>query len=176
LGICEKLRELEEQTPRCVYGVDIPFDYLPDSLERFEVDLDPAYQRDHVWTVEQQEAFAGAFLENSRALPSLILNFVNGQDRRPTEVVDGKQRITALLAFRNGEIIAKCPCGMNFCIDEIRQNEAAMREVGMFSMHWDFVALPQKQVMRYYLRLNAGGTIHTKAELDRVRDLIKAQG
>ncbi len=76
---------------------------------RFCYDINPDYQRDHVWTLEQQEAFVGHMLEGGAA-PLVIVNrrAVGGRSstdyKLVDEVVDGKQRLTALYLWRKGQI------------------------------------------------------------------------
>lgn len=80
----------------------------PSPLGRFarpgaliDYDLDPAYQRGHVWTVERQRNLIRSLL---MGLPigAIILNdrfAVTGDPDDAYVVVDGKQRITALCDF-----------------------------------------------------------------------------
>jgi len=81
------------------------------------------------------------------------------------EVVDGKQRLTAVLAFLADEISAfgrrrseyedKFPRlwpSFRFCF-------------GNFTKRVD--------ILKWYLDFNSGGTVHTSAELDRVKYLLQ---
>jgi hypothetical protein len=100
------------------------------------------------------------------------MNFIDGTTYGPSEVVDGKQRITALRRWLKGEIIAHAPCGISVWHKDI--GEVDQRNLDMMTtMQWKFVGLSRVEVMKYYLRLNSGGTVHSKKELDRVRKLIE---
>ena len=41
-----------------------------------------------------------------------------------------------------------------------------------YCLSWNFVELKPVEVMKFYLRLNSGGTVHKPKELDKVRRLI----
>jgi hypothetical protein len=166
------LRKIQNSTPDIRYSVDVPVGGLERNLEQFKVNIDPEYQRGHVWTEEQQSLFVGAFLENSRACPPFIMNFVDGTTYGPSEVVDGKQRLTALRQWLNGEIIAHAPCGISVWHKDLEKTDLSALAM-MVTMQWKFVGLSKIEVMKYYLRLNSGGTVHSKKELDRVRKLIE---
>lgn len=58
------------------------------------MNLDPDYQRGHVWTDIQASRFVGHLIEGG-ATPMLIINR-DPSYQRHDEVVDGKQRITAV--------------------------------------------------------------------------------
>lgn len=163
------LQRAQDSVPPCTYGIDVPLSSLRENLERFEVRLDPEYQRGHVWTTKQQEKFVGALLQNHRSLPPIWLNW-ESPDTRPSEVVDGKQRITAGLAWLQGEIKAHCPCGIVMHYDDL--DERDRRGLWMVTMRWNWVQLDRADVLQYYLSLNSGGTVHSEEELGRVRSML----
>jgi len=131
----------------------------------------PEYQRGHVWTAAQQEAFVGHMLEGG-ATPIVIFN----RDEKytaPDEVVDGKQRITAIGAWIQGEIAAELTDGSRVYLSDF--NASDQRQImGISGPHIQcgYVILDRVDVLRLYLRLNRGGTIHTEDEIDRVRGLL----
>ena len=169
-----KINEIQSLVPTCHYQVDVGLITTPRHLELYNVNLDPDYQRGNVWTPEQQSKFVGALIEDNTQINPVILNDVSGTDLSETEVVDGKQRITAIMAWIEGKFNALCPCGDEVSCESLDETEK--RGLGMAtSMHWKFVALNRKEVMQYYLRLNCGGTIHTQEELDRVRGMLEVE-
>ncbi|MCP4427240.1 MAG: hypothetical protein GY803_22355 [Chloroflexi bacterium] len=79
------------------------------------------------------------------------------------ELVDGQQRITAVRAFLNGDILAY---GAHFHEYEDR-----------LPLHATFAFwvnnLPNRtDVLRWYLELNEGAIAHSPEELERVRQLL----
>lgn len=65
-------------------------------LATSDINLTPSYQRGDVWTTNDRQALIESILRGI-PLPSIILREVGAAD--PQEVVDGKQRLTALLRF-----------------------------------------------------------------------------
>lgn len=65
-------------------------------LATSDLNLTPSYQRGDVWTTNDRQALIESILRGI-PLPSIILREVGAAD--PQEVVDGKQRLTALLRF-----------------------------------------------------------------------------
>ena len=76
-----------------------------------ELDLDPPYQRGDVWTVEQQRNLIKSFISRI-PIPAIILNDRNSarfrgfDDELDTRygVIDGKQRIIAIVKWFSGEL------------------------------------------------------------------------
>jgi len=166
------LRDIQDKVPRCTYHVNIGIGHLVDALDQYHVNLNPDYQRDHVWTPEQKRLFVGAMLENSRAIPPFWFNWTNKEFKHSdSEIVDGKQRLNALVDWLRGKIKAKCPCGVEVHYNDLTEIDHRNISSGVL-MDWNFVDLDQKEVMEFYLRLNSGGTIHTEQELNKVKDLL----
>lgn len=165
----EILKLLELGVPQCVYRVNIPIGNLKDNLQLYKVDLNPEYQRGHVWTEKQESLFVGAFLENPRGIPPFWFNWTN--NKKSCEVVDGKQRLKACQRWLNGEIDAIAPNGIIVRYADLGKVDLTRLRT-MHTLEWHFVDLDRGSVMKFYLRLNSGGTIHTQEELDKVRSLV----
>lgn len=72
-------------------------DVVPISeLTSSDMNLTPSYQRGDVWTTNDRQALIESVVRGI-PLPSIILREVGPSD--PQEVVDGKQRLTALMRF-----------------------------------------------------------------------------
>lgn len=168
-----KIREIQALCPRSFYGTDVPIRSVIDTLEQFQVNLDPDYQRDHVWSADQQSEYVGALIECPEGKNPIILNDVNMDgSKRPSDVIDGKQRIAAMVAWLRGEIKAVCPCGESFLYDDL--DDIDRRCVGMTTtLRWNWMRLDREGVLRYYIALNTGGSVHTDEEINRVRELLK---
>lgn len=73
------------------------------SLGKFN--FDPPYQRDSVWDEEKQSFFIDSILRNYPIPPIFLHQKIDDETGRITfEVVDGKQRLTAIVNFINGQI------------------------------------------------------------------------
>jgi hypothetical protein len=168
-----KIRDMQALHPRSFYGIDVSIGSVLDTLEQFQVNLDPDYQRDHVWTPEQQEKYIGALIECPEGKNPIILNDVNMDgSMRPSDVIDGKQRITAMVAWLQGDIRAVCPCGETFLYDDL--DAIDRRCVGMTTtLRWNWMRLDREGVLRYYLALNTGGSVHTEEEINKVKKMLE---
>ena len=40
------------------------------------------------------------------------------------------------------------------------------------TLRWQFVEMNKIEVMKFYIRLNSGGTVHTKKDLEKVKEYI----
>lgn len=155
--------------PRSYYNIDVSLDYVKHTLDRYLRDglnMDPDFQRGHVWTVEQQEAFMRYMLQGGETT-RIYFNcprFTSGYRPKGKFVcVDGKQRLTAALAFLNDEIR---PFGL-LC----SEYTGRMRPDVGFRFH--VAELDSKlEVLQWYLSINSGGTPHSEEDLERVRQLI----
>ncbi|KAE9861864.1 DUF262 domain-containing protein, partial [Escherichia coli] len=75
------------------------------SLNKFN--FDPPYQRDSVWDEEKQSFFIDSILRNYPIPPLFLHQKIDDDTGRITfEVVDGKQRLTAIVNFIKGIIIS----------------------------------------------------------------------
>ena len=160
------------QFPQAHYNVNVSWGYLEDhlklSISEFGLDLEPDFQRAHVWTREQQIAYIEYILRGGEVGRNLTFNAV-GWDNNfvigTYVIVDGKQRLEAVRAFLRGDIPA---------FGHYRSEYTdSLRLVGP-DFVWRICALrSKKEILELYLNINAGGTPHTQEELDRVRSLLK---
>ena len=171
----KRLEKVQSYTPRCTYRVDWGVASIPRFIEQYNIDMDPDYQRDYIWTVDQKKAFVGAVIQNHNTIPIFWFNSEGPlENRNKVEVVDGKQRINAILGWLDNKYEAICPCGEVFWYKDI--DEIGRRILGMattLKMH--FVQLSRKDVLKFYLALNSGGTIHNEKDLSKVRKMLEEE-
>jgi len=183
------LMRLIRPLPRAVYAVDHPIRRLETSLESYAADseksggtfdLNPDFQRGHVWTRAQQVAY----VENVfRGIAPVTFKFncrlMSGRDATVGDIhpgdfvcVDGLQRLTALRAFLRGDFGVfgdKRPADFDATTFDIKRLTWTCKfEIFDFNFRAD--------LLQFYLDLNAGGTIHAPEELDRVRGLLAKAG
>lgn len=140
-----------------------------------EMTLDPEYQRGHVWSEDQQKDYMGFLLEGGTA-PSVYIRELPSPASFGVpylEVVDGKQRITALYMWWTGHIPARLSSGdlvwaKDMDIVERRNLDRAL------ALRVNFVRGADKDIMWIYLRLNTGGVVHSPEEIARVRSMMEA--
>jgi len=165
------------QFPAARWAVDVPWTHLESNLETLagggELRLDPDYQRAHVWTSEQQVAYVEFQLMGGELSRSIIFNapFWTKTGTPPeethVELLDGKQRLEAVRAFLRGDIPV---FGLRY--EEFEDKLPTMEHRFRFQV---CCLETREEVLRLYLKINAGGTPHSKAELDRVRALLEKE-
>lgn len=156
-------------------GVHIGISRIEEQISLYNLDFDPAYQRDHVWSTEQRAMFVGALIAQPDQIPPCVIRVIPaipGGHRERFQVLDGKQRITSVRLFRQGLIRARIDATEFFWEHLAPEDRLALSHI---CMRWTFVTLPDdKAAIRYYLRLNTGGTVHSPEELARVRRLLES--
>ena len=157
------------------YRVHIPLRDLVENVDRYsdkyQLDLDPDYQRGYVWTTEQKEKFmefmltGGATASGNNIIRFNVPGFLGNKQSGRMEVVDGKQRLTTCLGFLNNEVKA-----FGYYYNEY-EDELPWTNVDLI---FTINALTKRSdILRWYLQINGGGTIHTEEELSRVRELYE---
>lgn len=163
------------QFPHCSYRCDVSWNYLEYHIERQSdegaapLDLDPDFQRAHVWTPKQQTEYVEYILKGGTSGRELYFNCTGWMSdyRGPYVIVDGKQRLEAVRRFMRGEIPA-------FGVKRHDYTDDPNMLVARFS--WNIAALETRaEVLEWYLQFNAGGTMHTREELERVEALLLAE-
>lgn len=134
------------------------------------LDLNPDFQRAHVWTREQQISYVEYILHGGTSGKELYFNcpdFTRGSSVGPYVIVDGKQRLEAVRAFMRGDIPA---------FGHLRSEYSDAPDMLTAKFSWNIADLKtRKGVLEWYLNFNAGGTVHTEAELAKVRALLDAE-
>lgn len=165
-----KFRDIP-QFPRASYNVDVDWSDLERHISRdpgLPFVMEPDYQRGHVWNEHQQMAFVEYGLmggESSMVITTNCPGWMGGYEG-PYELVDGLQRVTAVLRFFRGEIKA---------FGHYR-NEYEGRLPLHVAFHWRVLNLPTRvEVLRLYLLINSGGVVHSPEEIARVRGLLEQE-
>jgi hypothetical protein len=89
-------------------------------------------------------------------------------EKYPLEIIDGQQRITAVVSFLNSEFPV---FGNNYYRDFEGglDSNTAFFKVHVFNMK------TRREVIEWYIAFNAGGTVHTAEELNHARELLKKE-
>ena len=136
--------------------------------KEYDLDFSPNFQRGYVWTTSQQISYVEYKLAGGTGSDQIYFNCPNwlGSVEMDDQmvIVDGKQRIDAVLRFLDNQIPA-FGCLYQDFEDRLRGYDT------LFTFNINDLVNP-KDVYQWYLQMNSGGTIHTKQELDKVRKLI----
>ena len=177
LGKILKYKSIPKVTPVGSYSVSVGLDYLKETIDRYKnnygLNLNPNFQRGHVWSMDQRIAFVEFILQGGKTNP-IYFNHENWMSSFEGEfvIVDGKQRLTSLLMFLDNEF----PVFKN--LDQ--------EEVGFYAKELDFFRnnfltfvindlKSKKLVLKWYLEMNKGNIQHTEEELNRVEKLLQQE-
>ncbi|MDH0436491.1 DUF262 domain-containing protein [Aeromonas caviae] len=178
------LDQLIRPLPNPRYTIDASFRYIEHQLNGYEQDwgglnLEPDFQRGHVWTHEQRVAFIEGIFRGTVGESQRIIQFNvphwddenhGGDLPNEIQIVDGLQRLTTVRMFMAGEIAifgglkASDLDGSKYAV-----NRPSYRL--QFAIH-NFAN--RADLLRYYLAINSGGTPHSTSEIERVKGLLAA--
>lgn len=165
-----KFRDIPQLTQCSGYSVHVGWDYLPEhvlrAVEEGGLNVDPDFQRGHVWTLEQKVRYVEYVLKGGQYGRDLWLNCPDWREGGRTDyvLVDGKQRLSAALGFLNNE----------FPIFDGNYRRDFEDKPNMLTANfcWHVNQLQTRDaVLVWYIDLNMGGTPHTE-EIERVRNLM----
>ncbi len=155
--------------PQAHHYIDVEWRWLERSLISFParggLDLDPPFQRAHVWSRAQQVAYVEYVLRGGEVGKALTWNASSWpeDDGKPVVLVDGKQRLEAVRAFLRGDFLAH---GMRYEAGDLLGLDCRF--------HWWVCCLAtEAELLELYLNINAGGTPHTAEELQRVTVMLE---
>ena len=158
------------------YSVNVPWLHIENFFDScLYVDENPPYQRGYVWSRYQQERYLEYVLRGGRSGKDIYWNCPNWQ--RPEgdtiwhetlELVDGKQRLTAIRAFIDDQI-----CAFGKTINQYggRQNLRGMDHDLVFHVN---NLTTKQEVVEWYLGMNTGGSIHTEKDLESAYEYLKS--
>lgn len=170
------IRPLENAIYQCEFG----FTYLRHALNGYANDwggleLNPDFQRGHVWTTQQQTNFIENVLRGIVPSSGFLIqfncpNWVNdhcqGDLPRGLQCIDGLQRISAVLDFLDGKVK---PFGLH--VDDLDLSSFSMKRSHyrfIFSVY-DFQN--KADLLDHYIAINAGGTPHSEEEILRIKKM-----
>lgn len=130
--------------------------YFAETME--PCNLSPSYQRGECWTQEQQENFMGHLLQGGEVAPLIVQRV---PDYRECEMLDGKQRTLAVLAWLSNQVGARLDDGSLLFRREVTGG------MNRIDLRVRYINLPWEERKRFYVRLNSAGTPHTKEELQK---------
>lgn len=155
------------------YSANTAWSTLPEKLGKGEwgnidgeVDLDPDYQRGHVWTKRQQSEYIEHILRGGTGGKDIYWNCPGwmGSFEGPMELVDGKQRINAVLQFLDNKVKA-----FGYYYREFTDGLDFVRHCFLFHVN-DLKT--RKEVIKWYLDLNSG-TPHSRKDIRRAEQLLQ---
>ena len=167
-----KFEDIPQFTRSANYRVNMSWEYIETWIERQEsggLDLDPPFQRAHVWNKQQQIRYVEFILRGGCSGRDIYFNNPTwmGTFTGETVLVDGKQRLQAVRRFLHNEIPVFGTLHKDY-------------EDKLPTLHCDFIVhvndlKTMEKVYQWYIDLNSGGTPHTDEEIEKVRKLLKQE-
>lgn len=143
-------------------------------LEECNLDLNPEFQRGYVWTETQKERYVEFLLRGGQSSRDILFNYPLWNPRFYQEksndpllnrmvIVDGKQRLSAVMGFMRNEVRA-----FGAFLSEFT---GTLRCINYLTFHINELTT-RADILEWYLQLNSGGTVHSESELEKVRQLL----
>ncbi len=159
------------------YRINVPWLSIENTLSQFNegpysLDLNPDFQRGHVWDRTKQIAFVEFVLRGGKSSQTILFNAPgwNGRGNAgPMQLVDGKQRLQAVRRFLDNEIPI---FGGSFHRDFTDTTRSTLINF-VFEVN-DLQT--RAEVLQWYLDLNTGGVVHTSEEIEKVKRLLEEEG
>ena len=172
-----KFRDIPQFTSDGCYQVNYPImslvRYIEEEVDTMGLQLNPDFQRGHVWTEEQQIAWLEYHFRGGKSGNTIYLNnpfWHSARESKDAEYkdyvcVDGLQRITAAQKFIHNEIKV-----FGSYYNEFEDGMRVLPQMMILNVN-DLKT--EKEVLQWYVDMNAGGTPHTNEEIERVKKMIK---
>lgn len=163
------------QMSRPGYAVDQSLDMLLETIQNYQakqiapLNMEPDFQRIHVWTPDQRTRYVEFILRGGNSSRDIYFNCSGwmGSYEGPFELVDGKQRLSACIGFMEGKV----SIFGGYHLDDYDGKPFGV------TLRFHINSLKtRKEVLQWYLDINEGGVVHTPDELNKVRELLEAEG
>lgn len=168
-----KFENIPRFTRPCSYQVNMPLDYfvkwIKENQEECGLELNPDFQRGHVWTEKQQIAYIEFLLRRGKSGRVIYFNcptWSHGSRDGWFVCVDGLQRTTAIMRFINNEISA-FGCFYKDFEDRLPTEIDVLVNINELQT--------REEVLKWYIEMNEGGTPHTEEEINRVKAMLNSK-
>lgn len=163
------------QFPKAYYSVHVGLDYLRTTLDNWNerltggpgmLELNPEWQRGHVWTKKQKISFIEFMLRGGTTGMEIYFNCSSWMSEFNTKIycIDGLQRLQAAIDFVENKIPVFGTLYKDF-EDRLRMTDSRF----VFNM----LNLKKKRdLLNLYIMFNSGGTPHNAKEIARVQAMM----
>lgn len=168
-----KYSEIKRFTKTANYSVSISWKHFPkhyfESITKENLNVDPEFQREYVWNLKQKQRYVEFILRGGNTGKDIYCNCPNWNKVKNITsyvLVDGKQRINAVLGYLNNEF----KIFNKYYHKDFEDNLHIL--IASFTWHVNDLQT-YKEVLQWYIDLNQGGTIHSNSEIEKVKSLLK---
>jgi hypothetical protein len=167
--------DIPQITPSGEYRAVTEWTYLEEKtlkdIQEHRLQLEPDFQRGHVWKKQQQITFVEYCLKGGTYHRDILLNNPGWMSDFEGDyvLVDGLQRLTAIRKFITNTLTVFDGIYLQ---DFDRPTTLLRRQ----SINWCVNKLKTRaEVLQWYLDLNTGGIVHSDDEIKRVQNLLKKE-
>ena len=148
------------------------------------LELNPEFQRGHVWNLDKQIAFVENLLRGIDLNKIIRFNDLTMHPHDDVDdflqnkilCIDGLQRLTAIIDFIDGKYKI-FNNQLNYQDILNHPDKPSMRRIFNHALiQFDFLQITSyKELLEYYIDLNTGGVNHTQADIQIAKDLLEQQ-
>lgn len=170
------VRKIPMSTESFITNEDISLNYsqrnIDDLLSKtyyFGVNFEPEYQREFVWSKEDKIKLIESIFNNVEIGKFVFIHYDNkkwSETGYSYEILDGKQRMRAILDFYEDRFQYK-----GKCYSELSYRDQCHFDDFPISMA-EVSELSREQILRYFIMLNTGGRVMAKEHLNKVRKML----
>ena len=137
------------------------------------LNLDPDFQRGHVWTEDKQIAFVEFCLREGQYSRTILFNHPGWNDDYAGEMVlvDGKQRLEAVRKFMRNEL----PIFGGNRLNDFDDPRRLLRTNGAHLLFGINTLQTRREILEWYLQINTGGVVHTAEEIAKVERMLVSE-
>jgi Protein of unknown function DUF262 len=189
-----KIKDIPQVIKFPTNGVNVSWVEIENTLKHYEesslgLELDPDFQRVHVWTENQQKRYVEYKLKGGYGADLILWNCAshggNNWDLYESKdpmakyhLVDGKQRLEAVRKFLRNELqvfghtLSEFEDSYNLPDRELGRRKLGYNLDFIFAIN---ILRTRKEMLQWYLDFNSGGTVHSEEEIEKVVRLLKEE-
>lgn len=137
-----------------------------------EINFNPEYQRDLVWSTDKKQAYIESLMLGKCQLTPTYIYHEYGTGEKPYEVLDGKQRLNAVLSYIRGEFSA-----LDYYYKDLTKKDASrfLRIPYYYTLikyhdSNNSKTMPIEQKIELFLQINDYGQKISDEELNKIKE------
>lgn len=150
------------------YGFIYYINFIEDEIKENNLQMNPDFQRGHIWTEEQQSKYIEFILRGGKSGRDFYFNWNHYTNEYVC--VDGLQRTIAFKKFVDNELKVFNQYFNEFNFGKYVANYNPLPEFKIKVFINDLSS--NKEILQWYIDMNAGGTPHSQEEIDRVKKML----
>lgn len=169
-----KEKTIADMTTKDVITSQVQF--LIKFIAENQLDLNPIYQRDYVWTTEQKQSFITSLVQGKTTIkPTYLYN--NVPINEPMyEVLDGKQRINAVLSYMKNEFSVNSFYYRDLSIidtNKFLHLPVEYTRIKYYHPEKGHMTMPLEYKIELFLQINEYGQRMSDKDLERTKQYIQ---